>query len=152
MRFGREEMIGLWDTLDISLLRPTFDPLEQIEILQNAGDDISQMNGPSAYIDSYSENKILYKKVIIAGVEVFEYSNNPSDELYNVRFSLVGNNLGNYVLVNNQAVGKIYEYRSAIVGIPQGNYEPIVSLIAPTVAVAESDVTAEAVVAPLMVL
>lgn len=34
MRFGREEMIGLWDTLDISLLRPTFDPLEQIEILQ----------------------------------------------------------------------------------------------------------------------
>lgn len=34
MRFGREEMIGLWDTLDISLLRPTFDPLEQLEILQ----------------------------------------------------------------------------------------------------------------------
>jgi hypothetical protein len=105
---------------------------EQIEILQNAGDDISQMNGPSAYIDSYSENKILYKKVIIAGVEVFEYSNNSLDELYNVRYSLVGNNLGNYVLVNNQAVGKIYEYRAAIGGIPQGNYEPIVLLIAPT--------------------
>lgn len=34
MRFGREEIIGLWDTLDISLLRPTFDPLEQLEILQ----------------------------------------------------------------------------------------------------------------------
>ncbi len=34
MRFGREEMIGLWDTLDISLLRPTFDPLEQLAILQ----------------------------------------------------------------------------------------------------------------------
>ncbi|MBL0131906.1 MAG: BamA/TamA family outer membrane protein [Chitinophagaceae bacterium] len=34
MRFGREELIGLWDTLDVSLLRPTFDPLEQLEILQ----------------------------------------------------------------------------------------------------------------------
>ncbi len=34
MRFGREELIGLWDTLDISLLRPTFDPLEQLQILQ----------------------------------------------------------------------------------------------------------------------
>lgn len=34
MRFGREDLIGLWDTLDISLLRPTLDPLEQIEILQ----------------------------------------------------------------------------------------------------------------------
>ncbi len=34
MRFSREELIGLWDTLDISLLSPTFDPLEQIELLQ----------------------------------------------------------------------------------------------------------------------
>jgi hypothetical protein len=49
-----------------------------------------------------------------------------------VRFSLVGDNQGNYVLVNNQAVGKIYEYVAPIAGIPQGNYEPIVRLIAPT--------------------
>ena len=105
---------------------------EQIDILQNAGDDISQMNGPSAYLDTYSENKILYRKVIIGGVEVFEYSNNPTDELYSVRFSLVGNNQGNYILANNQAVGKIYEYVAPIAGIPQGNYEPIVRLIAPT--------------------
>ncbi|MFM7895087.1 MAG: hypothetical protein ACKO8L_03970, partial [Flavobacterium sp.] len=105
---------------------------EQIDILQNAGDDISQMNGPSAYLDTYSENKILYRKVLISGVEVFEYSNNPNDELYNVRFSLVGNNQGNYILANNQAVGKIYEYVEPIAGIPQGNYEPIIRLIAPT--------------------
>lgn len=105
---------------------------EQIDILQNAGDDISQMNGPSAYLDTYSENKILYRKVLIGGVEVFEYSNNPIDELYNVRFSLVGNNQGNYILANNQAVGKIYEYVAPIAGIPQGNYEPIIRLIAPT--------------------
>jgi hypothetical protein len=104
---------------------------EQIAILQNAGDDLSQMNGASAYLDSYSENKILYKKTLINGVEVFQYSNNPDDELYNVRFSLVGNLQGNYVLVNNQAVGKIYEYRAPIAGEPQGNYEPVIRLIAP---------------------
>lgn len=34
MRFGREELIGLWDTLDVSLLQPTFDPMEQLEMLQ----------------------------------------------------------------------------------------------------------------------
>lgn len=34
MRFSREELYGLWDTLDISLLRPTADPFEQLEILQ----------------------------------------------------------------------------------------------------------------------
>jgi len=34
MRFSREELMGLWDTLDVSLLRPTLDPFEQLEILQ----------------------------------------------------------------------------------------------------------------------
>ena len=105
---------------------------EQITVLQNAGDDLTLMNASSAYLDSYSENKILYEKVFISGVEIFEYSNNPEDELYNVRFSLVGNNQGNYILINNQAIGKIYEYIEPIAGIPQGNYEPIVRLIAPT--------------------
>jgi hypothetical protein len=70
--------------------------------------------------------------VIVGSVEVFEYSNNPTDELFNVRFSLVGNNQGNYILANNQAVGKIYQYVEPIGGIPQGNYEPIIRLIAPT--------------------
>lgn len=105
---------------------------EQVEILKNAGDDITAMNAPSAYLDSFSENKILYKKTLVNGVEVFEFSNNPEDELYNVRFSLVGNNNGNYILINNQAVGRIYEYIEPIGGIPQGNYEPIIRLVAPT--------------------
>jgi outer membrane protein insertion porin family len=34
LRFGREELIGLWDTLDVSLLQPTLDPFEQIRILE----------------------------------------------------------------------------------------------------------------------
>ncbi|MBK9661325.1 MAG: hypothetical protein IPO68_15735 [Chitinophagaceae bacterium] len=34
LRFGGEMIIGLWDTLDVSLLRPTFDPIEELEILQ----------------------------------------------------------------------------------------------------------------------
>lgn len=105
---------------------------EQVAILQNAGDDNSLMNAPSAYEDSYSENKILYKKVTIGSVEVFEYSNVSTDVLYNVKFTLVGNNLGNYKLINSNAVGKIYEYTAPIAGVPQGNYEPITKLISPT--------------------
>lgn len=38
MRFGREDLYGLWDTLDISLLRPTTDPFEQLELLQKIKD------------------------------------------------------------------------------------------------------------------
>jgi outer membrane protein insertion porin family len=34
LRFNRDELVGLWDTLDISLLQATLDPFEQLEILQ----------------------------------------------------------------------------------------------------------------------
>jgi len=34
LRFTRDELIGLWDTLDVSLLQATLDPFEQLEILQ----------------------------------------------------------------------------------------------------------------------
>ncbi|NUY81483.1 hypothetical protein HUK80_11290 [Flavobacterium sp. MAH-1] len=105
---------------------------EQAQILVDAGDDPSLMTAPSAYADSYSENKILYRKITVNGVEVFEFSNNPDDDLFNVRFTLVGNNQGNYILANNAAVGRIYEYVAPINGILQGNYEPIIRLVAPT--------------------
>lgn len=105
---------------------------EQVAILSNAGDNINLMNAPSAYLDSFSENKILYKKIVVNGIDAFEYSNNSTDELYNVRFTLVGNNLGNYILINSSAIGKIYQYVQPIAGILQGNYEPITRLVAPT--------------------
>jgi hypothetical protein len=105
---------------------------EQATLLSQAGDDINLMTAPSAFIDSYSENKVLYKKVTIDGADAFEYSNNPDNELYNVRFSLVGNNQGNYILANAAAVGRIYQYVSPIAGIPQGNYEPVIRLTPPS--------------------
>ena len=105
---------------------------EQAQILINAGDDNNQMVAPSAYLDEYSENKVLYKKVVVDGLETFVYSNDPNEVLYNVKFSLVGEKQGNYELTTGTAIGKIYQYIAPIGGIKQGNYEPIVRLIAPT--------------------
>lgn len=104
---------------------------EQVQILAQAGDNTNLMKAPSAFEDTYSENKILYKKILVNAVEVYEYSNNSSDVLYNVKFSLMGNNLGNYIIQNNTSVERIYQYVSPIGGVPQGNYEPIVQLVAP---------------------
>ncbi|OIQ17690.1 MAG: hypothetical protein BM557_08360 [Flavobacterium sp. MedPE-SWcel] len=105
---------------------------EQVEVLKQAGDDNALMTAPSAFVDTYSENKILYRKTIINGFEVFEQSSNPDDELYNVTFSLVGDNQGNYSLTNTDAIGRIYEYDPPVDGVLQGNYEPIVRLTPPT--------------------
>ncbi|MCT4630566.1 MAG: hypothetical protein N4A42_11845, partial [Winogradskyella sp.] len=104
---------------------------EQTQILAEAGDDTSLMVAPSATEESFSENRILYRKEIIDGEEVFVFSQNPDDQLFSVRFTLVGANQGNYVLSNDNAVTNIFEYVSPIGGVPQGNYEPTTQLVAP---------------------
>ena len=105
---------------------------DQAQILVNAGDNVELMNSQSAYLDSYSANKTLYKKVTVGATTYFEYSNVSTDILYNVRFSSVGNNAGNYILSNTSAIGKIYKYVVPIAGVLQGSFEPIIKLIPPT--------------------
>ena len=104
---------------------------EQTQILADAGDDRSLMVAPSAIQESFSENRTLYRQDIINGEQVFVFSQNPEDELFSVRFTLVGANQGNYVLSNDNAISNIFEYVAPIGGVPQGNYEPITQLIAP---------------------
>lgn len=105
---------------------------EQIKILQEAGNDVNQMLAPSAYEDTYSENKVLYKKEEYNGTEIFVYSNNPDDQLYSVAFTYMGSNLGNYELASTSGIGKIYRFVEPIGDLPQGSYEPVSRLIAPT--------------------
>ncbi|WP_299128331.1 hypothetical protein [uncultured Winogradskyella sp.] len=104
---------------------------EQTQILAEAGDDQSLMVAPSATQEAFSENRILYRQDVINGEQVFVFSQNPEDDLFSVRFTLVGANQGNYVLSNDNAVSNIFEYVTPIEGVPQGNYEPITQLVAP---------------------
>ncbi|MDO5972228.1 hypothetical protein Q4Q35_20715 [Flavivirga aquimarina] len=100
----------------------------QIQILSNAGDDISLMVAPSEIQEALNDNRILYRKELIGGIEAFVFSNNPDDELYRVTFTQVGANQGDYILSNTTAINNIYEF----VGISQGDYAPIVQLVSPT--------------------
>lgn len=104
---------------------------EQVDILKNAGNNTSLMVAPSEVLDTYSENRILYKKELINGFDAFVFSNNPDDELYRVTFSLVGDNLGDYVLSSINAISNIYEFVEPVGGVSQGKYAPIVQLVAP---------------------
>lgn len=104
---------------------------EQALILKEAGDNTNLMVAPSAVAAIYEEDKIQYKKILLGGSEIYEYTTDPNDELYNVQFSLVGQTRGNYILTNPTSVDKIFEYVAPLNGIPQGNYEPIIQLFAP---------------------
>lgn len=104
---------------------------EQVQALVAAGDDPSLMVASSAYQDTYSENRVLYRKTFVGGVEVYAYSNDPDETLYNVRFTDVGAGKGDYLFLTTTAAGKVFEYVAPIDGISQGNYAPIIPLVAP---------------------
>lgn len=100
----------------------------QKQILANAGNDQNLMVAESAFVDTFSENKILYRKTFVGAAETFEYSTDPNNELYTVTFTNVGTNNGDYVLDRTIAIGNIFRY----VGPNMGDYDPIVRLFAPT--------------------
>ncbi|MGB5983526.1 MAG: hypothetical protein WBG46_15415 [Nonlabens sp.] len=104
---------------------------EQVAILSEAGDNSELAVAPSAVPVEFSENKILYRRSVVNGEERFTFSQDPNEELFSVRFSFVGNNNGDYVLINDQTIANIYEYVAPLNGIPQGNFAPVVQLFAP---------------------
>ncbi|SDG89066.1 hypothetical protein [Psychroflexus sediminis] len=104
----------------------------QVNTLQEAGDNPDEMFAPSAVPTEYSENRILYAREFRDGQDIFVFSTDSEAELFNVRFTNVGPNQGNYLLSSQDAIARIYEYVSPVNGIPQGNFEPVVRLFAPT--------------------
>ena len=104
---------------------------EQVNVLQEAGDNPDNMFAPSAVPAEFSENRVLYEKEVRDGREIFVFSSNPDAELFNVRFTNLGSNQGNYVVSSQNAIANIYEYVSPVNGVPQGNFEPVVRLFAP---------------------
>lgn len=105
---------------------------DQVAVLANAGDDPDQMVAQSAIPDTFSDNKVLYRQIIVNGVEVFEFSTDPEEELFNVRFSNVGPNQGDYILSTTNTLRRTFEYVAPINGVKQGSFEPQIRLFAPT--------------------
>ena len=48
LRFTRNELIGVWDTLDVTLLQPMLDPFEQIQLLNELA---RRKNSPTATLE-----------------------------------------------------------------------------------------------------
>ena len=99
----------------------------QKNILANAGDDTNLMIAEAAFPVSFNPDVIQYKKSETNTIDFFEFSNDPNDDLFNVVFTEVGVNNGDYNLQETTALGNIFVY----VGENLGNYDPINQLVAP---------------------
>jgi hypothetical protein len=105
---------------------------EQKLVLANVGDSLQKAVVPNFTAVEFSENKVLYQMIDTLGYDsVFVYSTNPDSAIYQLGFSQVGANNGNYIQIQSSANGKVYEWVAPVGGIPQGNFEPVILLISP---------------------
>lgn len=101
-------------------------------LLSNIGDSLNQAIVPNINPVDFSENLVLYKMTDTLGYDsVFVYSTNPDSARYQLGFSYLGPNKGDYVQIQSTANGKVYEWVQPVGGIPQGEYEPVILLVAP---------------------
>ncbi len=105
-------------------------------ILATAGDNLSQAFQTSGDSVAFNVNEILYARVdtsvnSVLFTGVYRYSVNPDSAFYRVTFSNVGSGKGNYIAVDGQANGRVYQWIAPVNNVPQGTYEPKVLLVSP---------------------
>jgi hypothetical protein len=108
----------------------------QKQFLGNIGDSVQNAYYPSAVKDSAIDaGKILYEKNYYStgtGIDSFYiYSTNSSAVRYDLAFTDIGQGKGNYVPDFNGANGKVYKFIMPVAGVKQGNFEPVILLVAP---------------------
>ncbi|MDQ2718685.1 MAG: hypothetical protein M3Z26_02810 [Bacteroidota bacterium] len=109
---------------------------DQKQFLSQIGNNIDSARYPNAMPDSFSVNKILYKKMdtLYNGIHdsIYVYSTNPNDQLYNLSFTNIGPGRGNYSIVTTgKANGRVFMWVQPLNGVKQGDWDPIILLITP---------------------
>jgi len=104
-------------------------------ILANAGDDRSKaVISTTKFVKNFDNGKILYRKIdslSYSDVLVYQPKDSADVNLYTATFSNVGLGNGNYIQINSSANGRVYAWVAPKNGIPQGEFEPVVALVAP---------------------
>lgn len=110
---------------------------KEIQVLENAGDDLQKAVVQSVDSIGFNPDRVLYKMVdsLIGNVlydSVFIYSTHADSAIFNLNFSFVGANRGAYKLSTRSVNGRIYEWSAPdSLGQPTGDYQPIIQLITP---------------------
>lgn len=105
--------------------------VKQKQFLAGLGDSIQRAFYPSAFIDSFAADKILYEKIYVGLDSFYSYSTNPLVAKYNLSFVDVQQGNGDYIPDFNGANGKVYKYVAPVGNIKQGRYAPVQILVAP---------------------
>jgi len=104
----------------------------QKQLLYNVGDSLHLAVVPKADSIAFNGSEVLYKKIDSMGYSpVYVYSTNPDSARYRLSFSLVGAGNGDYIQVKSGANGRVFKWVYPAGGVHQGDYAPVVLLVAP---------------------
>ena len=99
--------------------------------MADAGAQLWRAVAPAVDSVAYSSNEILYRKKDTtangAVHHIYEYSTNPGEAFFRLRFSEVGAGKGSYRLVSSAANGRVYAWA----GAGNGSYDPVQALVTP---------------------
>ena len=98
---------------------------EQKQMLSEIGDSLHLAIVPNIKEVEFSDEYILYKKIDTLNVQnIYVNSTNSDSAIYQLGFSFVGENQGNYVIEKRLSNGRVYKWVKPENNIPQGSYEP----------------------------
>ncbi len=104
-------------------------------VMANAGDNIFNAVYPTADSVQINANLVLYEKkdtLTSSGIySIYFYSSGNDSAYWQVNFSDIGFQNGDYVQDVNSANGRVFKWVEPVNGIHQGNYEPVALLITP---------------------
>ncbi|WP_299819155.1 hypothetical protein [uncultured Pontibacter sp.] len=104
---------------------------EQKRLLASIGDSLNLAVTPGADSVAFDPSQVLYMRrdTLYNGGQsmatVYVYSTNPATAYYNVRFTEVGLNQGDYVVSSDAVNGRVYRWVAPVNGVPAGNYAPV---------------------------
>jgi hypothetical protein len=102
---------------------------EDKQLLAGIGDSLNMAVTTGAEIVPYDPKQVLYaqRDTLVGGQlqSMYVYSSHPDSAMFNVRFSEVGANRGNYVVSNTAVNGRVFRWVAPVNGVPQGNYAPV---------------------------
>jgi hypothetical protein len=110
--------------------------IQQRQFLSNIGDDLSATLYPAWDSVGFESSQVRYRltDTLVNGHlydSVFVYSTDHDSAVYQVNFSNVGANNGNYIKLNDATNGRVFKWVAPENGMPSGNYEPVTRLTTP---------------------
>jgi len=94
----------------------------QKQFLADLGDSTQKAFYPTALIDTFAADKILYEKIYAGTDSFYRYSTDPQLAKYSLSFIDLQPGNGDYVPDFNGANGKVYKYVAPVAGVKQGRY------------------------------